>query len=260
MLESPTGALFQRILVDGCLVLVEEKVLLFLDIVVNKNLMGQTAVNFQPDTIFTPSDSFMLLFPPIMLPKRLQDPKYNAFKNCLGAMEGVLILVSVLLTQQAPYRPCKGFLTQNFLAVVSFDFNILYVLAGWEGSAHDATVLVDTFCKNLTIPRKKKLITSERAICGMVEAPESQITLQLASFFSLQCYTYNSLQTQHLPTLNNNNFLIAEDENFENPTSVSDPQPHTHAATKDASMASRCMRLSDKLWNQYQSYLASNPQ
>lgn len=70
-------------------------------------------------------------------------------------MEGVLILVSVLLTQQAPYRPCKGFLTQNFLAVVSFDFNILYVLAGWEGSAHDATVLVDTFCKNLTIPRKK---------------------------------------------------------------------------------------------------------
>ena len=33
--------------------------------------------------------------------------------------------------------------TQNVLAAVSFDLKFVYVLAGWEGSAHDATILAD---------------------------------------------------------------------------------------------------------------------
>jgi len=33
--------------------------------------------------------------------------------------------------------------TQNVLAAVSFDLKFTYVLAGWEGSAHDATILAD---------------------------------------------------------------------------------------------------------------------
>jgi len=33
--------------------------------------------------------------------------------------------------------------TQNVLAVVDFDLRFTYVLAGWDGSAHDARILAD---------------------------------------------------------------------------------------------------------------------
>jgi hypothetical protein len=33
--------------------------------------------------------------------------------------------------------------TQNVLAAVNFDLQFTYVLAGWEGSAHDALILRD---------------------------------------------------------------------------------------------------------------------
>jgi hypothetical protein len=33
--------------------------------------------------------------------------------------------------------------TQNVLATVNFDLKFTYVLAGWEGSAHDALILAD---------------------------------------------------------------------------------------------------------------------
>ena len=32
---------------------------------------------------------------------------------------------------------------RNVLAAVDFDLKFTYVLAGWEGSAHDATILAD---------------------------------------------------------------------------------------------------------------------
>ena len=37
--------------------------------------------------------------------------------------------------------------TQNVLAAISFDLKFTYVLAGWEGSAHDLRVLNDTFAR-----------------------------------------------------------------------------------------------------------------
>jgi hypothetical protein len=33
--------------------------------------------------------------------------------------------------------------TQNVLAAVDFDLRFTYVLAGWEGSAYDALILLD---------------------------------------------------------------------------------------------------------------------
>ena len=44
---------------------------------------------------------------------------------------------------QAAFRGRKNAPTQNMLAAVSFDLKFTYVLAGWEGSAHDATILAD---------------------------------------------------------------------------------------------------------------------
>jgi hypothetical protein len=47
------------------------------------------------------------------------------------------------LELQPRYRNRKGTLSQNVLAVCNFDMRFVYVLAGWEGSAHDARVLID---------------------------------------------------------------------------------------------------------------------
>jgi len=44
---------------------------------------------------------------------------------------------------QAAFRGGKHYTTQNVLAAVDFDLKFTNVLAGWEGSAHDAIILAD---------------------------------------------------------------------------------------------------------------------
>ena len=44
---------------------------------------------------------------------------------------------------QAAFRGRKNSTTQNVLAAVDFNLRFTYVLAGWEGSAHDALILAD---------------------------------------------------------------------------------------------------------------------
>ncbi|WVZ76056.1 LOW QUALITY PROTEIN: hypothetical protein U9M48_024058, partial [Paspalum notatum var. saurae] len=44
---------------------------------------------------------------------------------------------------EAAFRCRKSFATQNVMAAVDFDLKFTYVLAGWEGTAHDAVVLAD---------------------------------------------------------------------------------------------------------------------
>ena len=38
----------------------------------------------------------------------------------------------------AAYRNRKGFTSQNVMAVVDFEMKFTYLVAGWEGSSHDA--------------------------------------------------------------------------------------------------------------------------
>ena len=42
------------------------------------------------------------------------------------------------MKMQDAFRGRKHTITQNVLAAVDFDLRFTYVLAGWEGSAHDA--------------------------------------------------------------------------------------------------------------------------
>jgi len=44
---------------------------------------------------------------------------------------------------QAAFRGRKHTITQNVLAAVDFDVRFTNMLAGWEGSAHDALILFD---------------------------------------------------------------------------------------------------------------------
>jgi DDE superfamily endonuclease len=80
-------------------------------------------------------------------PEVIRDsPKfYPMFKDAVGALDGTYIPISVRRRvsrdDQVPWRCRKGYLAQNVLAAVDFDMNFIYVLAGWEGSAHDSRVL-----------------------------------------------------------------------------------------------------------------------
>ncbi|XP_039141318.1 uncharacterized protein LOC120278650 [Dioscorea cayenensis subsp. rotundata] len=67
---------------------------------------------------------------------------YPFFKDCIGLLDGTHIDASVPLQELPRFRGRKG-PTQNVLAVVNPDLQFTYVLAGWEGSANDFTVLKD---------------------------------------------------------------------------------------------------------------------
>ena len=52
-------------------------------------------------------------------------------------LDGTHILACVPFHMQDRFRGRKSITTQNVLAAVDFDLRFTYVLAGWEGSAHD---------------------------------------------------------------------------------------------------------------------------
>ena len=61
----------------------------------------------------------------------------------MGAIDGTHVLARVPEKHRAAFWGRKHTTTQNVLAAVDFDLRFTYVLAGWEGSAHDALILAD---------------------------------------------------------------------------------------------------------------------
>ncbi|PPS16327.1 hypothetical protein GOBAR_AA04245 [Gossypium barbadense] len=82
---------------------------------------------------------------------------YPYFKDCIGALDGTHVRASVPLSIQGRFRSRKGGTTQNVLAPITFDLKFSYVLAGWEGSAHDSRILSDALSRprGLRIPEGK---------------------------------------------------------------------------------------------------------
>ncbi|KAK9988631.1 hypothetical protein SO802_028870 [Lithocarpus litseifolius] len=78
---------------------------------------------------------------------------YPYFKDCVGAIDGTHVRASVPIEIQGRFRGRKGGTTQNVLATISFDLRFTYMLAGWEGSAHDSRILNDA----LSRPRELKI-------------------------------------------------------------------------------------------------------
>jgi hypothetical protein len=68
------------------------------------------------------------------------------------------VLARVSRNQRAAFLGRKHTTTQNILAAVDFDLRFTYVLAGWEGSAHDALILVDALEREdgLKVPPRLK--------------------------------------------------------------------------------------------------------
>ncbi|KAG7588677.1 Harbinger transposase-derived nuclease domain [Arabidopsis suecica] len=79
-------------------------------------------------------------------------------KNCVGAIDGTHIPATVVGRETSSYRNRKGTISQNVLAVCNFDLEFIYVLSGWEGSAHDSRVLSDALTRrtnNFQVPEGK---------------------------------------------------------------------------------------------------------
>jgi len=55
---------------------------------------------------------------------------------------------------QQVFRGRKNDPTQNVMVAMNYDLLFTYFLAGWEGSAHDATVLADAITREdgFTVP------------------------------------------------------------------------------------------------------------
>ncbi|KAG6481602.1 hypothetical protein ZIOFF_058206 [Zingiber officinale] len=72
----------------------------------------------------------------------------RAKKDCIGAIDGTHIPVMVSGQDINSYRNRHGEISQNVLAACNFDLEFIYVLSGWEGSAHDSLVLTDALSRN----------------------------------------------------------------------------------------------------------------
>ena len=81
---------------------------------------------------------------------------YPLFSDCIGALDGTHVAAKVPAHEAAAFRNRKGYLSQNVLACCDLD-NMLftYVLAGWEGSAHDGAVLGAAFDAGFKVPKGK---------------------------------------------------------------------------------------------------------
>jgi hypothetical protein len=82
-------------------------------------------------------------------------------KDCVGAIDGTHVRASVTKDMEPSFRGRKNHTTQNVMAAVDFDLRFTYVLAGWEGTTHDALVLRDALEREngLCIPQGNRSMT-----------------------------------------------------------------------------------------------------
>jgi hypothetical protein len=70
------------------------------------------------------------------------DKLFHIFKDCIGALDGTHIRVSLPPDErQVKYYGKTGVDTQNVLAICDFDMRFTYVSTGQPGSMHDTSVL-----------------------------------------------------------------------------------------------------------------------
>ena len=68
--------------------------------------------------------------------------------DCIRAIDGTHIFVMIPSSDVPSYRNRNGFVSQNVLDACNFDLEFMYVLSGWEGSAHDSKILSNALTRN----------------------------------------------------------------------------------------------------------------
>jgi len=80
---------------------------------------------------------------------RNQPKFWPFFQGAIGAIDGTHINACPSAAERHAACNCKGGISQNCLACVSFDMEFLYILSGWEGSAADAIMYSHSRLMNL---------------------------------------------------------------------------------------------------------------
>ncbi|XP_057803463.1 uncharacterized protein LOC131018776 [Salvia miltiorrhiza] len=108
----------------------------------------------------------MMVKPTTAIPAKIRESTrfYPFFKDCIGAIDGTHIPATVIGRDVSSYRNRHGVQSQNVLAACNFDLQFIYVLSGWEGSAHDSKLLTDALSRpnGLHVPQGKYFIVD----CG----------------------------------------------------------------------------------------------
>ncbi|XP_042944492.1 uncharacterized protein LOC122278365 [Carya illinoinensis] len=83
------------------------------------------------------------------IPKKIrEDERYwPYFKDCIEAIDGTHVPVTISPTKQIPFIGRKGIPTQNIMAVCDFHMRFTFVWAGWEGTAHDTRIFMEAIRK-----------------------------------------------------------------------------------------------------------------
>lgn len=113
-----------------------------------------------------------------------KNPKLFPFlENALGALDGTHINAWTSAANRHASRDRKGGITQNCLAVCSFDFRFLYFITGFEGSVADATMFMHARLMDFMIPRGKYYLADAGfAVCDTLLVPYRSIRYHLAEW------------------------------------------------------------------------------
>ena len=96
--------------------------------------------------------------------------------------------------EQDAYRGRKHYTSQNVLATVDFEMRFTYLLTGWEGSAHDATILANSLEREdgLKIPEGKFYLADAGYACRPGILPPFRSTRYHLNEFSAKFYPRNA--------------------------------------------------------------------
>jgi hypothetical protein len=113
-----------------------------------------------------------------------QNSKFFPFlENALGALDGTHIKSWTSAANRHASRDRKGGITQNCLAVCSFDFRFLYIITGFEGSIADATMFMHARLMDFMIPRGKYYLADAGfAVCDTLLVPYRGVRYHLAEW------------------------------------------------------------------------------
>ncbi|XP_028072571.1 uncharacterized protein LOC114274794 [Camellia sinensis] len=67
--------------------------------------------------------------------------------DCVGTIDGTLVDAWVPASRQNTFSNRKATVSQNVLAACDFDMLFTFINSGWEGSAHDNAILVDSITR-----------------------------------------------------------------------------------------------------------------
>ncbi|KAH6785478.1 hypothetical protein C2S51_037933 [Perilla frutescens var. frutescens] len=91
----------------------------------------------------------MMVKPSTGIPAKIQkSTRFNPlFKDCIEAIDGTHIPAMVTSREANSFCNRHDIQSHNVLAACNFDLQFMYVLSGWEGSAHDSKLLNDALSR-----------------------------------------------------------------------------------------------------------------